>query len=279
MKKYHKINPFWTYSRSERIGIAILTTGILFNAVIKWKNTVLLEQNIQKLNAEILRPVVKKDTFPFQRIEEPVINKTEKTKVKSARKKTIKLNIALTSLNDLVKIGLDSAISLSIIENKYDYKSWNEICNSDSLCRALLKQKSLYYWVDQSKLKIALNEADTNQLRQLKGIGPVLSNRIIKYRNSLGGFVDKSQLKEVWGLNLETYQQIKQQVYIDNQPKKKTILQHSDLLINHPYMPYELRNKLSNYLELNPKDSLSVKTLKLPYINDSVINKLAYYFE
>lgn len=45
-----------------------------------------------------------------------------------------------------------------------------------------------------------LNTADTVSLKQIKGIGSVLSKRIIKYRDLLGGFTNKTQLKEVYGL-------------------------------------------------------------------------------
>ncbi|MTI41805.1 ComEA family DNA-binding protein [Fulvivirga lutimaris] len=45
-----------------------------------------------------------------------------------------------------------------------------------------------------------LNSADTINFKQIRGIGSVLSKRIIKYRDLLGGFTNKGQLKEVYGL-------------------------------------------------------------------------------
>lgn len=45
-----------------------------------------------------------------------------------------------------------------------------------------------------------INLADTSEFEQLKGIGPVLSERIIRYRSLLGGFYDTQQLEEVYGL-------------------------------------------------------------------------------
>ena len=41
---------------------------------------------------------------------------------------------------------------------------------------------------------IDLNIADTLTLKKLKGVGSVYSNRIIKYRDLLGGFSNKRQL-------------------------------------------------------------------------------------
>lgn len=52
-----------------------------------------------------------------------------------------------------------------------------------------------------SKQNINLNTTDSLQLISLKGIGPTFASRIIKYRNKLGGFIYKEQLKEVYGLD------------------------------------------------------------------------------
>jgi len=62
---------------------------------------------------------------------------------------------------------------------------------------------------------IDLNRCDSAILEQLPGIGPVLSIRIIKFRNLLGGFAMIEQLKEVYGLPEETYNRIKPRFFID----------------------------------------------------------------
>jgi DNA uptake protein ComE-like DNA-binding protein len=63
---------------------------------------------------------------------------------------------------------------------------------------------------------IELNRADTALLAKLPGIGRVLSARIVKYRNFLGGFARIDQLKEVYGLPEETYELIKNRVTADS---------------------------------------------------------------
>ena len=62
---------------------------------------------------------------------------------------------------------------------------------------------------------VDLNSADTTELQKVRGIGPVLSKRIVKYRKLIGGFTDKSQLRQVYGLSPENYEQIAGQVYAD----------------------------------------------------------------
>ena len=55
------------------------------------------------------------------------------------------------------------------------------------------------------KTLLDINSCDSSSLVMLPGIGPVLSARIIKFRSLLGGFARKDQLKEVYGLPIETY--------------------------------------------------------------------------
>ena len=46
-----------------------------------------------------------------------------------------------------------------------------------------------------------INTADTTQLIALKGIGSKLANRIITYRDNLGGFLSAEQYNGIYGLD------------------------------------------------------------------------------
>lgn len=65
-------------------------------------------------------------------------------------------------------------------------------------------------------VRVELNSADTTELKRLRGIGSVLSARIVKYRTKLGGFSSVEELKNVYGLSDETYQSILPHVWIKN---------------------------------------------------------------
>jgi DNA uptake protein ComE-like DNA-binding protein len=69
---------------------------------------------------------------------------------------------------------------------------------------------------------IDINSSDSATLVKLPGIGPVLSARIIKYRNFLGGYARIDQLKEVYGLPEETFEAIKGRVVADTLLIRKT---------------------------------------------------------
>lgn len=48
-----------------------------------------------------------------------------------------------------------------------------------------------------------LNKATAQELMGIRGIGDKLSQRIVKFRDRLGGFIDEKQLNHVYGLDLE----------------------------------------------------------------------------
>ena len=64
-------------------------------------------------------------------------------------------------------------------------------------------------------IRLDINLANSSQLAELNGIGPVLSKRIINYRNSLGGFSDVKDIANVYGLSPETFESIKPHLYVN----------------------------------------------------------------
>ncbi|MBJ6369535.1 helix-hairpin-helix domain-containing protein [Snuella sp. CAU 1569] len=57
--------------------------------------------------------------------------------------------------------------------------------------------------------KLDLNTATSQQLQKVNGIGKVLSERIVKYRNGfIGGFIADVQLQDVYGLTPEVIERI-----------------------------------------------------------------------
>lgn len=61
---------------------------------------------------------------------------------------------------------------------------------------------------------VDINTADAQEFEKLYGIGKVYSERIVKYRNKIGGFSSIEQLKEVYGIHDTVYQKFKHQLRI-----------------------------------------------------------------
>ncbi len=66
-----------------------------------------------------------------------------------------------------------------------------------------------------------LNTATARELESIYGIGKVLSKRIIKFRNALGGFLNEGQLTDVYGLEAEVVQNILERYEIRRIPEVK----------------------------------------------------------
>jgi DNA uptake protein ComE-like DNA-binding protein len=128
---------------------------------------------------------------------------------------------------------------------------------------------------------INLNSCDSAALVVLPGIGPVLSSRIIKYRNLIGGYVSVNQLREVYGLKEETFSMISSMVFADSLSVRKIRINKADYkeLIRHPYfqksevaaiMKYrELKGKITDIRVMTGNNLISQETSKKirPYLD------------
>lgn len=100
-----------------------------------------------------------------------------------------------------------------------------------------------------ANITVECNTADSAQWRQLRGIGPVLSSRIVKFRNRLGGFHSITQLQDVYGLSPETYTMIASHITCNGAVKKIDVAQDEfKAILRHPYINYEEVKGLKNYV-------------------------------
>lgn len=130
--------------------------------------------------------------------------------------------------------------------------------------------KPAYYKDEPKEKEIVisdLNIASAEDLQKVRGIGPAFSERIIKYRDLLGGFSDTTQLKEVYGLKKETIDELVR--YFEIQSKVAPIDINSDsikVLAKHPYISYDLARIIINYRKAHgditsPEDLKKIKAL------------------
>ncbi len=109
---------------------------------------------------------------------------------------------------------------------------------------------------------IELNSADTTELMKLRGIGAAYANRIIKYRNLLGGFYSTSQLLEVYNFPEETYKNIEINISVDTLLIKKVRLNFAEYpeLLRHPYLN---KNQVAAILKYRDKNGSFQEIIQL----------------
>lgn len=132
----------------------------------------------------------------------------------------------------------------------------------------------------QNTLSVELNSADSIQLEKLKGIGKVLSLRIIKYRNRLGGFYDVKQLKEVYGIQDSLYNFIisKNTITVDTQLIRRIDITTADFktLIRHPYFSKDMVIKILDLKKSNT--SITPEKLK-SIVGEEYFHKIMFYIQ
>jgi competence ComEA-like helix-hairpin-helix protein len=103
----------------------------------------------------------------------------------------------------------------------------------------------------RSKARIEINSADSVKLLDLNGIGPVFARRIIRYRQSLGGFAKISQLKEVYGMDSLRLSGFINQITLDTSRLNKMDVNRASFreLLAHPYLEYDHVKSMCRFRE------------------------------
>jgi DNA uptake protein ComE-like DNA-binding protein len=128
---------------------------------------------------------------------------------------------------------------------------------------------------------IELNSADTFTLQRLRGIGPSFARRIVKYRERLGGYLDKIQLLEIWEMDTSRYNSIKEQITVNRDSVHKINLNTITFkkLMSHPYFPFEMTREIMIYRKEHKK-FVNVEELRnIRMISDSVYRKIRSYIK
>ncbi len=126
---------------------------------------------------------------------------------------------------------------------------------------------------------VFLNQATAETLQSIDGIGPTYAQRIVNYREALGGFTSFEQLREIYRIRPEAIDAvIKNSQMVD--PPRKTIPINSDSIkhiARHPYMSWN-QAKAIYYYRLSHgafEDPAEIKAIKI--ISDSLYQKISPY--
>ena len=194
---------------------------------------------------------------------------------------------------DFVRLGFSEKQISSI--RKYMVKSGVFRTKEDFLKLNVItdkQKKALSEWIQikaepqsevrrsEPNLLIEINSADTVQFKQLPGIGSVLAKRIVKYRDLLGGFYSIDQLREVYGLNEQTFGLIENKVRVEPSRIKKIDLNFSDLneLSRHPYLQKNLASKIIKFRSKNGSFKNMIVLRDSMILNIEEYNRIKPYF-
>ena len=114
-----------------------------------------------------------------------------------------------------------------------------------------------------------LNKVTADQLQQVKGLGPVLSERIVKFRDRLGGFYKKEQLYEVYGLDSIVVERVfMHSSFSDHSITKLDVnTANYEELKSHPYLSWREAKAISGLR----KDNIFLNEADVKAVVDSSI--------
>jgi competence ComEA-like helix-hairpin-helix protein len=214
-----KIKSFFVFNSSQRNGILFLLLLVLGFAVIN---------NYIDFTAENLLDINSKEVLAVQK----ELDSIRTLLTESNQPKIYPFNPNFITDFKGYKLGMSS----EEIDRLLDYRKQNKWINSKEdfkkvtkVTDSFLDQISSYFkfpdWISNPKpkysdwrkgfkektfdQKIDLNSATQLELKKVNGIGEALSKRIIDYRDKLGGFTNDIQLYEVYGLDYQLIDKVR----------------------------------------------------------------------
>lgn len=219
--------------------------------------------------------------------------------VPTQNKKTIKAQLFkfdpnTASYEQLRKLGISELIAnriLKYISKGYTFSQAEDFKKIYGLDITLYNKLENFILIrNLSVEKIYINTVGVDTLLSKKELRGFISSRLIKYRNLLGGFYNKNQYKEVYGISKAEIVFLKKNTLIDLKIIKKYNLFaiSAKKLSKHPYMNISNAKKLINYIDnLKIQDSDTNKLrkendfynnlLQENIVSDTVINKIKHY--
>ncbi len=207
--------------------------------------------------------------------------------------------------------GQQLGMSLEELDRLFAFRKQNKYVNSakefqqvtqvsDSLLGAISPYFKFPDWVNQPRknpytpfqknndskkaaiLVKDINEATADDLIKLYGIGPALSERILKRRTSLGAFVSMEQMNEIWGLSPEVIELLQQHFTISHPPTIEKIAINnlsSKELAKFPYFNYALAKEIVTYRSMHNGIRSIEDLTKIKGMPNEKIKIIALYLE
>lgn len=155
------------------------------------------------------------------------------------------------------------------VKNKKEFKAYKKYPNT-----AFAKKEKI--------VVIDINQASQEDLIRIYGIGEAISLRILKFKESLGGFVSMEQMKDVWGLSPEVIENLNSHFKVSVLPNLKKIdINNASIkeLSQFPYFNYQLARQIVTFRSKNG-DIKNIEDLtKIKGLSIDKANIIALYLD
>lgn len=179
------------------------------------------------------------------------------------------------SPEDLKKIfGIDS----TLIDRLHAYVTISRPPKEEKKTELLASNEEPAPTPKAPKILIDLNLATSEELQEIRGIGPFYAKNILAYRQKLGGFYSFDQLEEVYRMKHDVLDLLKGHTHISAPTEKLPINSDSmKHLAKHPYLSWNQAKVIVNYRKQHGTFTEPEELLNIKIINDSLYQKISPY--
>jgi len=126
---------------------------------------------------------------------------------------------------------------------------------------------------------LELNTADSTDFEVFPLISPKVARTIVRFRNALGGYYDKKQLLEVYGMDTSTYNSMINHITLDASLVEKLNINKATekALTHHPYIHKVLAKAIYNYRKTNGPFNKVSDIMRVDGIDKDLYTKLSPY--
>jgi len=126
---------------------------------------------------------------------------------------------------------------------------------------------------------ININQATLEDWKMLDGIGPGYAQRIINFREKLGGFYSIEQVAETYGLPDSVFQKIKTSIVFSNGPYRIIYLNEASTedLKKHPYIDVRTANNIVSYRSQHGAFESVADLKKIVSLSPDIYEKIQHY--
>ena len=263
---FKKISTYFNFSKSQRSGLLVLLVLIVVLQTIYFfvDSSLLVKENFEKerwLEVQTEIDSLKTATliqgsklYPFNPnfISDYKGYKLGMTVAEIDRLLSFrKQNKFVNSAEEFQKVTQVSDSLLVVIAPYFKFPDWVK----QKTNWKTFPNSNYYSFVKKEKIVVIdINIATSEELVKVYGVGEVIAQRILNYKESLGGFVAMEQLNEVWGVSPEVVTNLNKQFkVISLSGIKKVDINNASIkeLAQFPYFKYALAKQIVIYRSMN----------------------------
>jgi len=162
-----------------------------------------------------------------------------------------KQNKYVNSVEEFQKVTQVSDSLLRVLAPNFKFPDW---VNKKNTAASFTNSKYSVFAKKEKTVIIDINTASLGDLIKVYGIGEVTAQRILSYKEILGGFVAMEQLNEVWGLSPEVLANLNKQFQVKSTLGiKKYNINNASIkeLAQFPYFKYTIARQIVMYRSMN----------------------------